>query len=179
MPGSGGTAGQVLGGAGGDAAPSSTSVSPRPVPAAPPVRVRIPAVGVAAPVRPSGTDPAGALDLPADPRTLAWWTGGARPGDARGSVVLAGHVDDERRGDGALVRLREVRPGAVVEVDTADGTRRYVVTARRTYRKTALPAAVFARMVAGRLVLITCTGRFDPDTRSYADNLVVYAVPQP
>jgi shikimate kinase len=38
---------------------------------------------------------------------------------------------------------------------------------------------VFSLDVPARLVLVTCTGAYDPATRSYRDNLVVYASPVP
>ena len=37
--------------------------------------------------------PGGALDVPADPQVIGWWSAGPRPGSAAGTVVLAGHVD--------------------------------------------------------------------------------------
>jgi sortase (surface protein transpeptidase) len=81
---------------------------------------------------------------------------------------------------GYFASLRTASVGDRVSVRGADGrVHQYAVTARRSYRKAALPASVFSPDVAHRLVLITCTGAFDPATRSYEDNLVVYAVPIP
>ncbi|MGI8682639.1 MAG: class F sortase [Mycobacteriales bacterium] len=158
---------------------------PAPIAAAPaagtdPVRLRIPRLGVDAAVTPVGVLPGGDLDVPADPAVLGWWSGSARPGVADGSVVVDGHVDSARDGAGALFRLRELRPGDAVEVGGDDGqVLRYVVTARRQYAKSGLPAAeVFGPTPGPRLVLITCGGRFDSGRRHYADNVVVYAVPE-
>ncbi len=146
-----------------------------------PVRLRILRLGVDARVTPVGVQPDGALDIPADPAVLGWWSGSARPGAADGSVVVDGHVDSARAGPGAFFRLRELRPGDAVEVGAGDGrVLPYVVTARRQYAKSALPAAeVFGPTPSPRLVLITCGGRFDSGRRHYADNVVVYAVPEP
>ena len=46
-------------------------------------------------------------------------------------------------------------------------------------RKDALSAAspLFDQRIGHRLVLMTCTGAFDPATRSYDQNLVVTAEP--
>jgi len=95
-----------------------------------------------------------------------------------GSVVIDGHVDSAAFGVGALFRLRDARPGDDVVVTNAAGvTTRYSVVARRTYAKTTLPVTeIFAADVDQRLVLLTCGGPFDPTTRHYADNVVVYAV---
>jgi len=163
------------------AAPTPPAARPRPAPAGgrAPVRLQVPSLGVDARVRPVRAEPGGSLDLPADPRDVGWWADGAAAGATDGTVVLAGHVDDASRGPGALARLRDARPGAAVVLGTAGGSRTYVVTGRRSYPKQRLPSAVFTPAGPARLVLITCTGAFDPATGSYADNLVVYAVPRP
>lgn len=177
------TAAPVTTGAAPTAVPSSATPLASPaggsgtVPPSPPTRLRLPDLGVTAAVGPVGLRRDGGLSVPPDPRRLGWWRGGALPGDHYGAVVLAGHVDDLRRGRGALYRIGELRIGARILVDTATGTRTYRVTARRTYRKRALPADAFARTVPGRLTLITCTTPYDPRTHSYASNLVVYATP--
>ena len=53
----------------------------------------------------------------------------------------------------------------------------YTVAAVRAYAKADLPAEVFDRAGAPRLVLISCGGPFDRARRSYRDNIVVYGVP--
>ena len=141
-----------------------------------PTRVGLPAISVDAPVVPV-TVHAGALDIPPDPKTLGWWSGGARAGSAHGSVVIVGHVDDWKAGRGALYRLEAVPMGSTVSVTTARGDVRYRIVGRRVYDKHALPTSVFARDGAPRLVLITCGGAFDTTTHHYTDNVVVYGVP--
>jgi len=142
-----------------------------------PSRVVLPTVGVDAAVRPESVQPDGQLAVPGDPHVVGWWAQGARPGSARGTVVLAGHVDTARDGAGALFHLGRLEPGAVVVLKTASGSLTYVVQAVRSYPKAALPVEVFDRSGAPRLVLITCGGSFDRRTRHYADNIVVYALP--
>jgi hypothetical protein len=145
-----------------------------------PSRLRLPRLGVDAPVVPVSVAATGLLAVPDDPRTLGWWSGGAAPGGAAGSVVIDGHVDSASKGLGALSQLSHVRPGDEVTVAGRAGrTVGYTVVALRRYAKTALPAAeVFAQDVRPRLVVVTCGGTFDPGTRHYADNVVVYAVPR-
>lgn len=155
-------------------------VSALPPPQAPgttPVAVEIPGRAVRAPVVPVGTAATGAMELPADPRTVGWWSPGPLVG-GRGAAVLAGHVDTAEIGLGALAVLREVEPGEEVVVRGADGRElRYVVAARREYRKADLPADLFTRDGPPGLVLITCGGAFDRATGHYEDNVVVHAVP--
>jgi hypothetical protein len=121
----------------------------------------------------------GVLGLPADPRTIGWWTGGAAPGDSQGRAVLAGHVDSAARGLGALEVLATVRIGDRIRVTDAARTEHvYTVSARHSYPKQDLPPVLFRRDGPPQLILITCAGRFDPRTRHYADNLVVVADPR-
>jgi hypothetical protein len=151
---------------------------PRPATAAwrpgAPNRVVIPALGVAAPVRPIGTV-AGTLVPPADPATLGWWAAGATPGSARGSVVVTGHTVHD--GGGALDRLGSLAPGDLVVVRTAHSRLRYVVRSVAVLRKGVLAERaprLFGQQVAGRLVLVTCT---DWDGIRYLSNVVVIAAP--
>jgi hypothetical protein len=145
-----------------------------------PVRVRIPSLGIDAPVAPAGIDLAhGVLGVPADIHRLGWWRDGAAPGDPAGTVLVAGHVDSAAAGIGALFPLRNARRGAAVEVDTASGRRvAYRIVSSHLYAKAALPLSVFAPGGSPRLVLVTCGGRFDDATGHYPDDLVVIAVPE-
>lgn len=142
-----------------------------------PSRLAIPRLGVDAAVLPVSVGTDRSLGVPDDPAVLGWWRQGAHPGQPAGSVVIDGHVDTARTGPGALFRLRSLVPGDIVVVSGQGRAQRYVVAARRQYPKAALPAAVFDQRVSGRLVLVTCGGRFDSRTRHYADNVVVFARP--
>ena len=143
-----------------------------------PTTVELPDRGVSAPVVPTGTDPTGALAVPELP-TVGWWAPGALAGAAAGTTVLAGHVDSAAAGIGSFAVLREVAPGERVVLRGADGRAlTYRTTARRQVVKAALPADLFTSGGPPRLVLITCGGRFDPATRHYADNVIVYATPE-
>lgn len=150
---------------------------PRPAPT-PPVRLELPGMRLSAPVIPVAVA-AGALTVPEDPDVLGWWAAGALPGAGRGSVVIDGHVDSARHGPGAFAQLGELAPGDPVLVTGASGeTRRYRVTGRRQFPKAELAADVFSQDVQERLVLITCGGAFDLQRRRYADNVVVFALPE-
>lgn len=124
------------------------------------------------------TTGSGELSLPQDPGQVGWWQSGALAGDAFGSVVLAGHIDSRDQGVGFFARLLHVRPGD--EVLLSDGTyqQRYRVVSTRDIPKASLATTTdtFLQQVPGHLVLLTCTGPFDPTTH-YPDNLVVTADP--
>jgi sortase (surface protein transpeptidase) len=126
------------------------------------------------------TDATGHVQLPTDPGEVGWWLGGALAGDPFGSVVLGGHIDSRRFGLGFFARLLDVEPGDMIEL-TGDGLAlRYRVRSTGEVAKDALAttARAFDMDTPARLVLITCTGRFDPSAHHYDRNLVVVATPE-
>ncbi|MFI7219281.1 class F sortase [Micromonospora maritima] len=146
----------------------------------PPVRLRIPALGVTAEVDQVGVDArTGNLEVPADVRRAGWYRYGPALDAGAGSLVLAGHVDGTEQGPGAFFHLRALSPGDAVTVTGADGRdRKWRVVARESYPKGSLPSArYFSWDEAARLTLITCGGPLDETARAYRDNVVVTAVP--
>ena len=168
----------------GTPAPSGTAAPTAPTPVGTNVlpihaaRLQIPAQHIDAPVVDVGVGSQG-LSIPTDPRVVGRWDGGANPGEPYGSVVLAGHVDNVSV-RGALFNLSHVAVGATVIVIGTDGRKvAYSVTGLREVPKLNLAALnVFTQGTEARLVLITCGGTFDTPTRSYADNVVAFAVPK-
>jgi Sortase domain len=146
-----------------------------PGPGSPPVRLVIPAIGVATRLVRLGLEADGAMAVPADYGRAGWFAEGPAPGQV-GPAVLAGHVDS-RTGPAVFHRLRELRPGQAVLIELADGTRqRFVVEQARSYPKASFPTAdVFGPVPSAALRLITCGGDFDRARGSYRDNLVVFA----
>ena len=146
---------------------------------APPRRLAIPSVGISMPIRATGVQGDGQMELPDDPREVGWYRFGALPGDARGSAVLGGHVDSVRYGVGPLARLAGVEVGARIAVTGPDGEQlRYRVTAVERISKAALPTdRLFDPDVKHRLVVVTCGGRYLPEAGGYEDNIVVIATP--
>lgn len=143
-----------------------------------PWSLTIPSRSIGGAVVPVGYDRrTGELGVPGDPLTLGWWVGSARPGERSGTVVIDGHVDTRTKGEGVLFNLEDVGMGQRIELLTDKGVVAYRTVARRTYDKDSLPADVFAQSGRPRLVLITCGGAFDAQTRHYEYNVVLYAVP--
>jgi hypothetical protein len=146
-----------------------------------PVRLRLPAAGIDAPVVPVAVETStGGMQIPENVDSVGWYTPNPPPGAPEGATVLSGHVDSRAQGRGAFFTLEQTEPGDVVTVDLADGTARdFEVVARRRYTKDELPAReIFATAGPPQLVLITCGGAFDSIDRHYQDNVVVYAVPR-
>ena len=143
--------------------------------AAAPVRLQVPSAGVDTTLAGIDLDAAGALVPPPESALAGWYRQGPAPGDP-GPAVLTGHVDSVA-GPAVFFRLRDVAVGDRVLVDRADGTTvRFTVTRVARYPKGAFPAAeVYGPTPDAELRLITCGGIFDRSTRSYSDNLVLYA----
>ncbi|GCE78503.1 hypothetical protein CBZ_35590 [Cellulomonas biazotea] len=150
-------------------------------PAAPPVpvRVTVPSVGIDLPVEPVGVDPDGSMALPGSADVAGWYRFGPAPASPTGSTLVAAHVDARSTGVGPFARLRDVAPGAQVDVTTADGTTTAyrVVDVVRIAKEEAPVETWFDRDGARRLVLVTCGGAFRRDVGHYADNVVVTAEP--
>ncbi|MFC5143016.1 class F sortase [Actinomycetospora rhizophila] len=159
------------------AADPTGPVRPASTPGAP-VRVRAPAIGLDARVLAVGVQGDGQMEVPDRVADVGWYRFGPVPGAATGSAVLAGHVDDRVQGAGAFVDLGGLRPGDEVTVDAPGGGVVHRVREVRTYAKEELPVAdLFRETGPSRLVLVTCDGPFDTDTRRHRDNLVVVADP--
>ena len=142
-------------------------------PSGDPLRVRIPAIGVDAPLVRLGLNPDQTLEVPGYDES-GWYTGGSRPGD-RGPAVIAAHVDSTT-GPAVFYRLRELKAGDTVHVDYRDGTVTFSVRESQSFPKTSFPTAqVYGATQGPELRLITCDGTFDRKARSYRSNLVVWA----
>lgn len=161
-------------------AASPAAAAPRPVLAprrpADPERVRIPSLGVDAPVVPVKA-PDRTLVPPADPTRLGWWADGARPGSPRGSALITGHT--VHTGGGALDDLEQLRRGDRVMVRAGHDVVGYRVQSVQVLQKGALAqqaGRLFSQKVPGRLVLITCE---QWNGVEYLSNVVVTARPRP
>ena len=154
---------------------SGPAVPAAATPAATPVEVRIPAIGVQSGLVGLGVDDAGALEPPTDYAQAGWFTAGPVPGDV-GPAVIAGHVDS-RTGPAVFFRLEDLAVGDAVLVSRSDGRDvEFRVTRVASYPKDEFATAeVYGPTTGAELRLITCGGTFDSTRRSYEDNVVVYA----
>lgn len=147
--------------------------------ASPPSGLELPGLDHPAPVTLAPVLDDGQLVVPDDVSELGWWIGSAPASAATGTTLLAGHVDSAERGLGVFARLRQLSPGDEVTVlDGLGGTERFRVSGAQEVLKGELPAELFDTSGPRRLALVTCAGAFDLTTRSYADNLIVWAEPR-
>jgi LPXTG-site transpeptidase (sortase) family protein len=165
--------------------PSITTVAPRlasdpgakPLARSAPVTIRIPGIGVDAPVMKVGRDADGTVQVPplAEHNLTGWYQYGPSPGQ-RGPAVILGHVDSTT-GISVFYYLKNMHAGDKVYVTLADGkVAAFAVDGLQKVAKDAFPtASVYGTAGYPSLRLITCGGPFDEATGHYVDNVIVYA----
>jgi LPXTG-site transpeptidase (sortase) family protein len=121
----------------------------------------------------------GVLQVPDDIQHVGWWGGSAYAGDPFGSTVIAGHVDSALQGLGFFAELLLMQVGELITLRSDAQALTYRVVSATLVNKEALASDNQALDQRGphRLVLITCSGQWHPEVRSYASNLVVVADP--
>ena len=165
--------------------PSITTVAPRlasdprakPLARSAPVEIRIPGIGVNAPVMKVGRDADGTVQVPPleEHNLTGWYEYGPAPGQ-RGPAVILGHVDSTT-GISVFYYLKNMHVGDKVYVTLADGkVAAFAVDGLQRVGKDAFPtASVYGKSGYPSLRLITCGGPFDKATGHYVDNVIVYA----
>ncbi|MEV5645319.1 class F sortase [Streptomyces flaveolus] len=160
----------------------STSADPTrstvpPLRPADPVRLRIAAIGVNAPMTRVGLDSAGALQTPppGQPGVAGWYGDGTPPGSA-GTAIATGHVDTPTGDPGVFYNLGALPKGATIEISRADRrTAVFAVRAVELHDKKKFPSKkVYGSSGRPELRLITCGGGYTKRT-GYLSNVVVYA----
>ncbi|MDX3054509.1 class F sortase [Streptomyces sp. NE06-03E] len=155
---------------------ASSRPAVRPLPPSTPLRLRIPAIKVDAPMMKLALNTTGALVPPPDnnPVLAGWYAGGTVPG-AVGTAVTAGHVDTSM-GPGVFHGLGSVRKGATVDIIRADGrVAVFTVYAVGVYDKADFPdEKVYGPSNRPELRVITCGGPYDKKS-GYQDNVVLFA----
>ncbi len=149
-----------------DSSPAFTAIIP--------TRVTIPAISVDAEVKPHGLDEKGAMAVPEDGETVAWFEPGTKPG-ARGNAVLAAHVDDYT-GPAIFFDLKDLKVGDEIHVEDGEETLTFVVTRKEAYPYNEAPIrSIFGPTNNRQLNLITCTGLYDRKTNNHQERLVIYS----
>ncbi len=149
-------------------------VIPEPLSPDVPVRLKIPRIGVDAPVVPVGLTPDGHMDSPEGPEATGWYELGPRPGE-QGSAVIAGH-SGYRTGPAVFDDLTQLRPGdRLYVVDDTGASVAFRVRESRQYDPGSRPEEVFLDTGERRLNLVTCTGEWDSAAGTHSKRLVVFA----
>ena len=143
----------------------------------PPRMLAIPRLDLKMPITAVTVDDKGAMAVPDRPTEIGWYAYGPRPGSARGSAVLGGHVDSREYGVGPLVGLKQLRRGDEIIIKTTTGTERFRVSTVRLISKQDLDLReVFKREGEPLLQILTCGGTYRR-SGGYQANVVVTARP--
>lgn len=145
------------------------------LPKSEPVHLRVPDVNIDTNLLTVGRNSDGTLEVPESPHIAGWYKHGPTPGEL-GPAIIVGHVDSHR-GPGVFWRLRELRPGQIIEVKRANGTTaKFTVQSTKEFAQNNFPTKeVYGNINHGGLRLITCGGTYNRITDSYSHNTVVYA----
>jgi LPXTG-site transpeptidase (sortase) family protein len=138
--------------------------------------LRIPRIGVDAPVVPIQSNDDRVLNPPQDPSVVGWWSDGAAPGETRGSAVLVGHTV-RNKGGGVFDDVGDLSRGDAIQVEKSGSTFGFRVKSTDVLSKEELASnaeEIFAQTGAGRLVIITCD---DWDGGAWRSNIVTIAAP--
>jgi LPXTG-site transpeptidase (sortase) family protein len=140
-----------------------------------PAYLRIPGIGVDAPIDSVGLTPEGAMDVPKGPATSAWFDLGPRPGE-NGSAVIDGHFGWKDGIPAVFDNLSKLQKGDIVYVDDTTGsTTAFVVRDIETYGHNEDASDIFASDDGkAHLNLITCGGVWNNAQKSYSNRLVVF-----
>ncbi|MET9804327.1 class F sortase [Streptomyces sp. NPDC006368] len=153
-----------------------TEAAADPLPPSAPVRVRIPGIEVDAPVMRLGLARDGSLEVPpTGNRNIAGWFKDGTPPGAKGTAIIAGHVDNAD-GPAVFYALGALKKGHRIEVSRLDGrTAVFTIDAIEVYENDAFPDhKVYGATDRAELRVITCGGGFDEET-GYQGNVVAYA----
>ncbi|MEU4876098.1 class F sortase [Streptomyces sp. NPDC021608] len=149
---------------------------PRPLTRSPATTLRVPSLGIDAPIVPLRLGPDRHLGTPPvdDPELVGWYAGGPTPGE-RGTAVAVGHRDT-KTGPAVFAGLARVARGARIEAKRADGrTAVYTVDRVRVFDKATFPdKEVYGPSRRPELRILTCGGLFRRAT-GYTSNVVVFA----
>lgn len=165
-----------------------------------PIALRIPSIGLnsSKPWVPLGiqgeeglpvTTRAGDMETPdvKAPLTIGWYCpnktgevaypyncGAPEPGRV-GSAVVASHINAGGK-PGGFSKLAQLKAGALVEVDRADGqTAVFKVAKVQVIDKTNFPASVFDTVSRPVLWMLSCGGRLDKAKGRYLDQVIARA----
>ena len=140
-----------------------------------PVEVTIPAIGVDANVQDVGLADDGTMGVPVGFTDVAWYDLGVAPGQP-GNAVFTGHISSTAA-PGVFYNIDQLAPGNTIHVIGDDGTEQvYIVQEVDNDSADSVPLdQIFAPANQPGVVLITCTGDWDPVAHLFSNRIVVWA----
>ena len=105
---------------------------------------------------------------------VGWYKLGPLPGDS-GPCVVVSHVSYGGK-KGVFYRLKDMNPGdRVLVYDQSGDVATFEVDSKETILKTQLPTErIWNKTEESVIRLITCGGEYNPATKHYLSNVIVY-----
>lgn len=153
--------------------PEVAVVAPKVVEGIPEAYLKIPRIGVNAVIKSMGVTSDGVMLVPGNRFDVGWFSLGTRPGQT-GSAVIGGHNRWASK-PGVFANLNQLKIGDVLSVvDTNGIPTSFMVKDMRIFDAKDTNSGIFDSDSGVHLNLITCTGTWDPSTKTYTKRLVVF-----
>lgn len=141
-----------------------------------PWRIRIPSLGVEAPIQKVGLTRTGNMGVPSKYNEVGWLKTSALPGEP-GNAVIAGHLNGGPNVPAVFEKLHKLQVGDYIYIE-GDGTKTlsFKVTDTRSYNTDKAPyEKIFGPTAGEHLNLITCDGAWDKAKQDYSQRRVVFS----
>ncbi len=142
-----------------------------------PKKIILPGVGVDAYIQNVGVDQNEQIAVPNNIHIAGWFIDSVRPGE-NGLSIIDGHVDGRTVSDGVFSKLEKLSEGDAVMIEMGDGRTLHYRVRRLTTIVTEDSAGILYSQLPGtvsQLNLITCTGTYLKDQKTYDQRMIVAA----
>lgn len=142
-----------------------------------PKTVSIPKLSIFARVKSLTIKGDGSLNAPSNIHDAGWYNQSAKPGSPGGASLFDGHVSGPTQ-KGVFYKIETLKQGDIVTVERGDGSKLEYSVVKVDVTKAADVdmSKMMLPITVGKhgLNLITCTGKFDPKSKTYESRALVY-----
>ena len=146
------------------------------VPSDQPRSITLPSIQTYALLQRVGLTSDNAIAVPTNIFFAGWYVNSPKPGE-QGVSIIDGHVSGRYNG-GIFKRLKDMKPHDTIIVEYGDkSVRNFQVVSVTKVPEAEASAALFQQEpgISQQLDLITCGGKFDYATKTFADRIIVVA----
>ena len=140
-----------------------------------PMRIVIPKIGVNAYVQNVGVDQNQQIAVPNNIHIAGWFVDTVQPGE-QGLSIIDGHVNGPTSDEGVFHRLKELAIDDEIRIVQGNGIERpFKVRITQSVPTEETATLLYSQdpSIQRQLTLITCTGRYNSETRSYDQRQIV------
>lgn len=142
-----------------------------------PWRIRIPSLGLDAPIQKVGLTRTGSMGVPSKYDEVGWLKTSAQPGQA-GNAVIAGHLNGGRNVSAVFENLHKLQVGDYIHItdDNSSQELQFRVTGIGSYKPENTPyEKIFGDTAQKHLNLITCSGTWNKTKQDYTERRIVFS----